>query len=278
MPFRGGAATAEGRNDQVFTFLALAFAWAWGWWGYWLWAMPAGGLQLSLTFLLMAMIGGAAPSLAALVLAWRDGTLKSLVHPLLDWRIGWRNFGLCVGLVPVVTIIASAAVGLVIQMQPPEPALAVAALAWPLIAALGEELGWRGWLLPRLSGRMGLLPASILLGLLWGLWHLPADFIGLKHYGGWFWLAFLINGPVVLTAHSVIAACIWQRSSSRRSLFAAVLYHASVTASAILAPVSDLEAPGALIPATLTAGLLWTIALDIARSDVFAGESQDQTS
>ena len=39
---------------------------------------------------------------------------------------------------------------------------------------LGEELGWRGFLLPRLAARQGPLRASLVVGLLWGLWHLPA--------------------------------------------------------------------------------------------------------
>lgn len=47
-----------------------------------------------------------------------------------------------------------------------------------LLIALGEEYGWRGFLLPRLMKRFSVFHASILLGLLWGLWHFPAYLIG----------------------------------------------------------------------------------------------------
>ena len=42
--------------------------------------------------------------------------------------------------------------------------------------AVGEELGWRGFLLSRLGARAGMLPAAWIMGLLWALWHVPAFF------------------------------------------------------------------------------------------------------
>jgi membrane protease YdiL (CAAX protease family) len=42
-----------------------------------------------------------------------------------------------------------------------------------LDAGLGEELGWRGFLLPRLQARHNALVSSIIVGVAWGLWHLP---------------------------------------------------------------------------------------------------------
>jgi len=47
-----------------------------------------------------------------------------------------------------------------------------------LVVGIGEETGWRGWMLPELQKRFSPLKSSILLGLTWGLWHLPLWIIG----------------------------------------------------------------------------------------------------
>lgn len=47
-----------------------------------------------------------------------------------------------------------------------------------ILIALGEEYGWRGFLLPRLMNKLNLFYSSIILGLIWGFWHLPAYLIG----------------------------------------------------------------------------------------------------
>jgi membrane protease YdiL (CAAX protease family) len=53
---------------------------------------------------------------------------------------------------------------------------------------LGEELGWRGFLLPELLKRRSPLAASLFLGLIWALWHLPVDLSG----------GFLLRGPAAI--------------------------------------------------------------------------------
>ncbi len=47
-----------------------------------------------------------------------------------------------------------------------------------ILIALGEEYGWRGFLLPRLLRKFSLFWSSIILGLIWGMWHFPAYLIG----------------------------------------------------------------------------------------------------
>lgn len=47
-----------------------------------------------------------------------------------------------------------------------------------ILIAVGEEYGWRGFLLPKLMKRFDVLRSSIILGLIWGIWHFPAYLIG----------------------------------------------------------------------------------------------------
>lgn len=88
---------------------------------------------------------------------------------------------------------------------------------------LGEELGWRGYALPRLlPGRSGRLGAAVLLGLVWGLWHLPAFWISGTHQhddgAGIFWL---VLGTV---ASSVIMTWLYLRTGGS-ILVAGILVH-----------------------------------------------------
>jgi len=90
-----------------------------------------------------------------------------------------------------------------------------------LISATGEEIGWRGLLLPRLSERLGLLPAALLIGLIWGVWHLPADFVGQYAAGG----NRALSGAVFLATVVGIGFVIsWMRLSTG-SVWPAVVLH-----------------------------------------------------
>lgn len=60
-----------------------------------------------------------------------------------------------------------------------------------LIPSLGEEWGWRGYMMPKLLKTMGTVPAVLVGGLIWGLWHAPIIALGHNYgvgYPGWPWL------------------------------------------------------------------------------------------
>lgn len=68
--------------------------------------------------------------------------------------------------------------------------LVVVVVASPInaLAAIGEEIGWRGWLLPHLQP-MGLGPAIVVSGVIWGLWHAPLILLGYNYPGASAWQA-----------------------------------------------------------------------------------------
>jgi membrane protease YdiL (CAAX protease family) len=250
----------------VTVFLAATFLWAWLLWGYWIPAMPPGGLQMSPAFLVSAILGGLAPSLAAIAVAWtlsgRAG-VASLLAPLVRWRVApaWYAFALLTA--PAVTFVIVALQAMVIggDRVVDIGALIPVLLIWPLMAGLGEEIGWRGFLLPHLQPRLGVLPTALVIGAIWGLWHLPADYIALKAYGAWFVPAFLVNGPIVLTAHAIIMSWLWNRTGG--NLLLMVLYHLTITATAMLAPPGFADGAAGVLAAAIGAGCYWVVAIGL---------------
>ena len=90
-----------------------------------------------------------------------------------------------------------------------------------------EEIGWRGFLQERLAGRKNLVVIAVLIGLIWGLWHVPLFFIeNVSHYNFDF-LPFLL-GAVMFSTYLT-----WLYAKTR-SLLLVVLLHASINASATI--------------------------------------------
>jgi uncharacterized protein len=128
-----------------------------------------------------------APSLSAIVVtAYTSGAsgLRELLSRLLRWRVGLKWYLTVILGVPLL-LLTSAALsawfsGESLEFGPRNWRLALYTLLISLLTdpgPFGEELGWRGFALPRLLERRSALSASLILGLIWGLWHLPAFFI-----------------------------------------------------------------------------------------------------
>jgi membrane protease YdiL (CAAX protease family) len=123
----------------------------------------------------------------------------------------------------------------------------------------GEEIGWRGYALPRLAAHFGLPGASLLLGLIWAFWHLPQFFIReADTFGQSFWLFAL-----EVVAISVAIAWLWERTG--RSLLLPMLLHSAVNNSKDIVPsaVPDATNPFGLsvsLVGWLTAAGLWVAA------------------
>lgn len=96
-----------------------------------------------------------------------------------------------------------------------------------LIPALGEELGWRGWLLPRLY-RFGAAPALLISGIIWGLWHAPVILLGYNYPDAPGWLGLLMMVGMCVIIGAVFG---WLRMRSA-SVWPAALAHSSFNAAA----------------------------------------------
>jgi uncharacterized protein len=87
----------------------------------------------------------------------------------------------------------------------------------------GEEYGWRGYLLPRLLP-LGEIRASVLLGVIWGVWHLPLIIAGLNYPGVNVWLAIVIFTFVTVALSFTYT---WFYVASSGSVLVAAVFHAS---------------------------------------------------
>jgi membrane protease YdiL (CAAX protease family) len=82
-----------------------------------------------------------------------------------------------------------------------------------IIFAFGEELGWRGFLQNKLFARMRMIPGVIILGLIWGFWHLPANLMGLQPTANPKLSAFVLF-PIFTICFSTILAWFYVKSKS----------------------------------------------------------------
>jgi membrane protease YdiL (CAAX protease family) len=96
-------------------------------------------------------------------------------------------------------------------------------LAFCCVAALGEELGWRGLLVPELSRRMGYTKLAFVSGIIWTLWHLPLMIFGSYRGTGPLWVS-LVFFTVLILASSFVHA--WMRLVSG-SVWVSMLLHGS---------------------------------------------------
>ena len=176
-----------------------------------------------------------APALSAILLLRMlkgKGGPQTLFRLIRRWRVGiqWYLFIL---LYPAVIWFLARAIDIVLGQSfeftipiltyfPLEQAyMVIVALVFALPSALGEELGWRGFALPRLQAKYNALVSSIMLGLFWAVWHIPM------------WIANNIMGLDLLKlgVSTTICAIIftWVYNNTGGSLLLAWLFHASLT-------------------------------------------------
>ena len=201
-------------------FFLLAYSISWVLWSP-LW-LPAFGITGIPELPLEGKLGGLGPMLAAIVLIWKGKGLAGLRE--LGSRIVWLGKGLFW----LVAITLPALCLVFGYMRDPNPEVFTASILGGkflldlVFFGFGEEIGWRGFALPRLQERFNALSSGLLLCIPWALWHLPLFLTewapthpDASHIVGW--MLSLSAGSIVLT---------WLINSSGGSLLAVVLFHA----------------------------------------------------
>jgi len=150
------------------------------------------------------------------------------------WRVRWVWYlGVITG-VPLALTLA----GLLLSgghPQPPAVTLLVVYLPMLLLqvitTGLAEEPGWRDFALPLLQPRYGALGGSLVLGPLWGCWHLP---LFLTSWGNWPDVNLLDVITFILTAMSICVAMTWVFNRTGQSLPLQMILHASINTYATI--------------------------------------------
>ena len=229
-------------RHQVVAFFAFAYVFSWL-----LWLAPAFGLRGPLGALLL-YVGVFGPAIAAATITrLSGGSLRAWFRELVRFRArpGW--YALIFGF-PIVLVMATnagfAITGGDLNTSVFGKGLAgyVPALIIWTLAAFGEEPGWRGFALPRLQEKLTPVRATLVLGLLWALWHLPILAAADEPSHGL--SALPLVGVTVLFIAAIVGYAffytyLWNRT---RNVWLAILLHGSISgaiAGFILLPSDD---------------------------------------
>ena len=220
-----------GKEVLAYFLAALGFTWAIHF-SIIVFSVPF-SMDLSAPGMKLYLLGLAGPLVASVaVSAHKNGLdgVKGLLSKALIWRFPVTWYLIAILLIPAINLTNI----LVFYDRVPVdftwfavvPVLIVGQI-WVVIA---EEFGWRGFALPRLQARYGSLGATLVLGSIWAIWHLPMFFIpGSPQYSE--------NVPISLAVYTLVAIClsvlltvIYNRSNG--SVLACMLFHAFLNIAA----------------------------------------------
>ena len=256
----------------VATYFCIAYGISWG--GFVLVVGPGGfpgtGDQFDSLVPTVAAAMLAGPSVAGLLLtglvSGRAG-LRELLCRLVSWRVGARWYAIALLPAPLL----SAGVLFALSLTAPiftatdKTTILLAGIAAGLTTVL-EEVGWTGFAVPRLRRQHGVFVTGLIVGVLWGTWHLLQGLWISRTYSGALPLAFYIPlsffGAVAqLTAYRVLMVWVYDHTGS---LFVSTVMHASLTASTVFIFSPDATGAAFLIYGWTLAAALWVMVAAVA--------------
>lgn len=207
------------KRHALATYFVLAFL---GFWAF----LPLASISPALPL----FIGTFIPALAAIIVSSLTGgrtAVTTLLRKILIWRVGIQWYIIALGLPVLIDLVA---VGFGLLLGSPTAtrfgSLSILTLLF-FPFALGEELGWRGYALPRLLEKNNPLTAGLILGIIWAAWHLPTYLPGQA----------LADSPPLASTITIIAYSLiltWLFINTMGSVLIAVLFHGAANAAGIL--------------------------------------------
>lgn len=225
------------RQYSLVTYFVLAYAISWAFW------LPLAAsshdlIPIDLPAVVFYNLAALGPVLAAIIVSGAEGgkpAVRALLGKVLKWRVGVRWYLAALLGYPAL-FLAGSGLDMLLGGTPswPPPGLLDFHMPyWFLLVVmppfvLGEEIGWRGYALPRIQTGHSALAASFILGALWALWHVPSFLMrNSLHQSQPFlpWMVWLLLMTIVLT---------WLYNNTGGSVLIAWLYHAAVNYAGFL--------------------------------------------
>jgi len=260
------------RRHRLASFFLLAFAISW--------SLDALVLHLGMEpswtrWIISGFLSALGPAIAAGVVISASGdSIRSWLAGVLRWRVHPKWYAAAIG-IPAVVAVGSG--GILQALGGPvdfgafsfDPiSLGIGILLGTTIGGGQEELGWRGFAQPELQEQFGGLWAAVIVGILWGVWHLPLFFDPTAVHAQWplsSQLAYFVG----IIAFSILLA--WVYNGSGGSILLVMIMHGAENASGSLVPlaldraiVEGVPDFVALAPMNVShAVLMWLIAIAV---------------
>jgi uncharacterized protein len=246
-------------SSQKFFLLTLGLTWGVSASVYFV-GIPSSGVLYWIARALL-FLAAFAPSLFAIgLIAVEDGTpgVMKLFRQLLIWRVEARWYLFALFYMAAIVLAVIVGYRLFARSWLPLGPLSWFTLVSPMITSgisrvfvrASEEVGWRGYALPRLAERFGLRQANIILGPLWAAWHLPLFLNPLSANYHQSFPAFVLE----VTALSVVFS--WLYVNTRCSLLLATLMHSAID--------ETLSSTRALLPQSLPLASSFAFPMDLS--------------
>ena len=173
----------------------------------------------------------------------KEGVI-SLLKRYLQWRVGWKWYLVAFLLEPLLMFFGVYGNALVTGVVPDYSKIiaykifGTSATLWLFVLpffltdflANGEEIGWRGYVLPRLQAKHSALISTLILGVIWGFWHLPKY---LTHFSVPSFAWFMVHTMAVAFLYT------WLYNNTKGSLLLVTLFHASSNTMGIFMPMAS---------------------------------------
>lgn len=237
-------------NRSLLLFFILTFVWTWAFYAP---IVITGSSPYEMPGMVLLILGGAGPSIIGLALVfltydkarkldyWRRAFSVKRIPPLW-WAVIFLVFPLIIAVSIALDVLLGGSVPVMETLRSVSTnplSLPMLILLWLMSGPVSEEFGWRGYALDPILQRFGVLAGSIILGIIWGVWHFPLFFMpatwhgqmGFQFAGFWTFIIMNVGLALIMT---------WVYLKTNRSILSAILLHfaSNFTANLVL-PVSN---------------------------------------